>query len=169
MWREDLMPYSPKDLEDEIRRIIAARSAAGAFVSRNWLVTEVLHAHPEENIDEFTLCCCRMAVSSAVDKALFELLLRDEVPIDPGEEDEGELALRLPEWRHLRPVYPVRRDGVSLVPLDQMTDDEIEAKAETYEGSSRPRAAHAAELRRYRAEPRRRQRARRPPHHAARR
>ena len=142
------MAYSPKDLTDEIRRVIIERADAGEIISRGWLVTEVLHKHSLKRLDEFSICCRQIAVSTKVDSALAQLKRDDEGEGDPDQEELG--LPRMPGYRHLRKIYPIVRAGViRLVPLDKLTDAEIDAKADSYDASSRARAAHADELRRY--------------------
>jgi hypothetical protein len=147
------MAFSPSDLYLEVLSVIAERSVGNEIISRGWLVTAVLHAHPikrdrKADRDEFSLCCRQLAVSAAVDQALARLKHEDEGGTDP---DRRELEFpRLPGFKHLRQIYPIRRDeGIFLVPLIKMTDDEIGRKIKTYRKASRGFAAHADELERY--------------------
>lgn len=55
-----------------------------------------------------------------------------------------------PGFRHVQSHYLVRRDGDDTgVPALEMTDQEIEAKAEEYEAMGEACLAHAEELRRF--------------------
>ena len=146
------MPYSPSELYHEVLVVIAERSSAGLLTSRGWLVTSVLHKHPIKrhrrgDPDDFSICRRQLAVAAAVDRALARLKHQEE----GGDPDAAELDLpRLAGYKHLRRIYPIVRDQVIfLVPLDKMTEEEIERKIETYEVASKGFAAHAAELRRY--------------------
>jgi hypothetical protein len=148
------MAFSPSDLYSEVRQIIADRSVDGTIINRGWLVAAILKKHPikrpsEKQPDDFSICCRQLAVSAAVDKALARLKHEDEGGADP---DTIEFDLpRKPGFRHLRQIYPLRRDGqIFLVPIDQMTDEEMNAKAATYDKASESYAEHAEELRRYR-------------------
>lgn len=143
------MAFSPSDLYTEVRKIIADRSVDGAIINRAWLVTAVLSNHKRKRLDEFSICCRQLAVSAAVDKALARLKREDEGEVDP---DVTSLELpRLPGHEHLRQIYPIKRDGqIFLVPIDQLTTEERDTKAATYDKASATYAEHAAELRRYR-------------------
>lgn len=148
------MPFSPSDLYSEVLQIIAERSVDGAIINRGWLVTAVLKKHrlkrpSKKDPDEFSICCRQLAVSAAVDKALARLKREDEGDVDP--DTIGLDMPRLPGFKHLRQIYPLKRDGqIFLVPIDQMTDEEMNAKAATYDKASESYAEHAEELRRYR-------------------
>ena len=146
-------PFSPTDLYSEVLRTISERADAGLLTGRGWLVSAVLVKHPikrhlDTDPDDFSQCCRSLAVSAAVDKALARLKHQDEGGDDP---DERELDLpRLPGFVHLRRVYPLKRKAeIFLVPLGQMSDGEIEDKANRYDAASTGYAEHAAELRRY--------------------
>jgi hypothetical protein len=142
------MNYSPKDLVTEIYDVITDRCDQGDIISRGWVCTAVLAKHKITRLDDFSLCCRQMAVSAAVDAALARMKRRDEGDDDP--DVEGFEAPRLPGFKHLRRVYPIRRDGVvMLVPIDLMTVQERNAKADTYERASIGFAEHAEEIRRY--------------------
>jgi len=65
-----------------------------------------------------------------------------------GEEIRGQMTL--PGHNHLQAYYIVPRDGVEVgVPLSQLSDDEIELKALSYESMATGCIEHADELRRY--------------------
>lgn len=69
-----------------------------------------------------------------------------------SDSDAGEEQHFLPGYQFLRPQYVVRRDEVDMmVPTEQMTPAELEAKAQQYERNSVTLAEHARELRRYAA------------------
>lgn len=147
------MPFSPTELYAEVLLIIAEQSNAGVLTSRGWLVTKVLQRHPikrpsTKDPDDFSVCCRQLAVANAVDAALARLKHANEGHTDP---DVIELDLpRLPGYKHLRRIYPIRRDDVIfLVPLEKMTDAEINGKIKVYNKASRGFAAHARELKRY--------------------
>jgi hypothetical protein len=148
------MAFSPSDLYSEVLKIIAEHSVDGAVIGRAWLVALVLKTHPikrhqKKDPDDFSICCRHLAVAASVDKALARLKHQDEGGADP---DTIEFDLpRLPGFKHLRKIYPLRRDGlIYLVPIEQMTDEELTAKADTYDKASEGYAEHAQELRRYR-------------------
>jgi hypothetical protein len=71
--------------------------------------------------------------------------------LEPGMEDTADDAQPfLPGYQYLRPQYVTKRDGVDvMVPIEQMTPGELEAKANQYERNSVTLAEHARELRRY--------------------
>lgn len=147
------MAFSPSDLYLEVLALIAEHSTNNQIISRGWLVTAELKAHPimrhnNKNPDDFSLCCRQLAVSAAVDQALARLKHEDEGHIDP---DARELDLpRLPGFKHLRQIYPIRRnDIIFLVPLVKMTENEINRKIRIYRKASRGYEAHADELERY--------------------
>ena len=140
--------YSPKELVTEIYTVITDRCDKGDIISRGWVCTAVLAKHKLKKLDDFSTCCRQLAVSAAVDSALARMKRHDEGDDDP---DTVEFeAPRLPGFKHLRKVYPIRRGGIiMLVPIDLLTDAEREAKAATYDRASVAFAGHAAEIRRY--------------------
>lgn len=147
------MAYSPSELNREVRQIIQDCAEEGVSVSRSWLVSAILLKHPikrnsKKDPDDFSLICRQLAVSTAIDSALAQLKRQDE----GGDPDAAEFDLpRLPGFKHLRRVYPVKRSGlIMLVPIDQLTDDEFAAKVSVYRKASTAFAAHADELERYR-------------------
>ena len=99
------MAYSRADLDQEIVDIIVARLGADEDVNHDRLVAEMLRAHQEPNLDEFSACCRRLAVSAAAGDALASLGLREEGDVPEADNGRG-------------------------MPLDRMA--EIEAKGQTY-------------------------------------
>lgn len=68
---------------------------------------------------------------------------------DRPEQDGGQL--KLPGYEHLHAYYVVSRGGEDVgIPIHDMTDDEIEAKAATYRNMASACYAHADELDRFR-------------------
>jgi hypothetical protein len=148
------MPYSPHDLNTEVLAVIAERSTSGESINRAWVVTAVLLAHPlkrpsKKDPDEFSVCCRQLAVSAAVDVALARLKYHDEGHGDPDVAPELNIP-KVAGYKHLRALYPVRRDGaIMFVRLTEMTDDEITTKAKTYRKARDGYGEHADELDRY--------------------
>lgn len=145
--------FSPGDLYTEVLAVIAERNERGWITNRAWLVTQILCNHPikrpdKKDPDDFSVICRALAVSAAVDRALARMRLSDE----SGDPDElADLPLpKLAGYMHLRAVYPLKRDdGIMLVPIDQMTDAEIEYKIKVYGRTADALREHRNEFRRY--------------------
>lgn len=142
---------SAREINTEILSMIAALEGK-EIINRAWLVTAMLAEHPlkrhrKKDPDEFSLTCRQGFISASVDAVLARLKFQDE----GGDPDQTELELPpRPGFKHLRQLYPIKRDGaIMLVPLEQMTDDEIEAKVKTYRRASLSLDGHATELERY--------------------
>ena len=68
---------------------------------------------------------------------------------DRPDQDDGQL--KLPGYDHLHAYYIVSRNGEDVgIPVYDMTDEEIEAKAQTYRSMAAACYAHADELDRFR-------------------
>lgn len=67
-----------------------------------------------------------------------------------GDRPTSDAQLRLPGYDHLQAYYIVKRDGDEIgVPVHDLTDDELEAKAALYRGMAAACYAHADEIDRF--------------------
>lgn len=126
-----------------VRRVIEGRLDAGLSTPHSWIVNEaasrLIGDYAGEHVDELRICvfayiaqvakrCCGRYEPSTV---------RDEQLVMPG-------------FEHVQRGYSNERNGENvIVPIDEMTDAEIESKAREYERMAAGCIAHAKELRNY--------------------
>ena len=135
------MAYSRNDLRNEINQIVEAALANNQPVIVAWLVQSVLAAHPEPGLSEFSAFARFVFVNDEADRCV----RRFKEP-EPGELDE----MTLPGFKRLQKAYRIERDGDSMiVPIEAMTDAELEARAAEHDAMARGHRRHANEIRRY--------------------
>jgi hypothetical protein len=103
----------------------------------------VLTNHPSiEGADkDFYVCCTYRAVRHE---------FRQQVNNERAKSPPDERQLTLDGFDHLQQFYQVERgDRVRTLAIDEMTDDEIDRKAQEYDAMGRACLEHADELRRY--------------------
>lgn len=116
----------------------------------SWIVEAVMGRHPfppdwQGDDRDFAEGSCRDHVRVEVRKKL-----RD---YKAGDENEASQAPWLPGFEHVQRAYLVTRHGeATVVPLDQLTDAEIESKEAALDTMGHGCFAHRDELRRYRLE-----------------
>lgn len=127
----------------EVREYIARKIEDGIVVNVDWLAHEIVankNRISGEDLEFYTVC--------AFDK------VRDIVKRCVGKYDAKpttDAQLVLDGFEHLQVAYTVERSGqVVLVPVNQLTDEEIEHRAAEYEKMAVGCRAHARELREYR-------------------
>lgn len=143
------MPYSNKDLHQEIERIIEGDLEMGNEVRWKWLVHAVLSAHPlVTSIDyEFNQLCRQEAVSEAV-----RSVLRGRKK-DADDPESASGTGTLPGFKYLRRGYPVERGHeIVIVRIEMMTRQERLDRATLYRTMGAGCIAHAAELEKYDSE-----------------
>jgi len=134
---------SIKDIKDFINSMVCSKIESGAIVNMHWATTEVLneYANIEGQDVDFYLICARHYVSDQVKRCI--------KMFEPSE-DQSSGQLVLDGFMHLQKAYPVDRpDGRALVPTDQLTNDELKARAAEYEKMAAGCMAHADEIRKY--------------------
>lgn len=127
----------------EVRKIISDKVAAGQVVVIDWLTHEIIsNKDAIEGTDtEFYRVCAYTHVKDVVKRCIGKY----------GPKNETDDQLVLSGFEHLQVAYSVVRDGdIVLVPVDQLTDAEIEDRACEYERMSKGLIAHARELRSFR-------------------
>jgi hypothetical protein len=133
---------SDSELKEAVRNITTAKIESGQEVRVNWAVMEIIN---EQGIPEsaFYVLCARehvyRIVKSVVDKH------------ENGDESEkDDLQLHLEGFQYLRKAYTVDREGErALVPIDQISADELLARAAEFERQSKSLRAHAEEIKLY--------------------
>lgn len=134
---------SEQSVRQEIRSLVQEKLDAGVCVRAEWFTAEILTAKNRiegEDADFYVSCAAQI---------LPQIVKRVIGQYDPKPVTDRQLLL--PGFEHLQKAYTVQRGGeVVLVPVDQLTDDEIEARALEYEAMAMGCRAHAKELRVYR-------------------
>lgn len=113
---------------------------AGGSISKPWLAQEIVNAQepPEGESADFYIACAYHAVSDIIGR--FIRRMKDS----PGAEQ-----LVLPGYKHLQRRYAIDRDGPAIVPLEEMTVDEMLKKANELDAFAEGAREHAEELRAY--------------------
>lgn len=126
----------------EVRKFIADKIANGEQVVVEWLTHEIIRKKADISGDDtdFYRVCAYTHVKDVVKRCV-------------GKYDavcKADDQLVLDGFEHLQVAYTVNRKGiVVLVPVDQLSDEEIEARAVEYEQMALGCIAHAKELRSY--------------------
>jgi len=135
------MAYSRHDLTIEINEVIEERLAAGSDVIVPWLIQAILASHEEVGLSDFSVCARMEFVADEVGRCV----RRFKEPT-PDELEE----LTLPGFKHLQRAYKFERGGqTTIIPIEAMTDEELEAKADEHDKMARGHLGHAREIRRY--------------------
>lgn len=139
--------YSFSDVQREISaKIQWLIDNNGAVLHPQFIAHSVESDHPDvTGADaEFYKCCSFAKLRDEVRQQINRMKVKTE-------EQDGVEQLVMPGFDHLQQRYFISRDGETcIVKIDDMTDDEIEAKAKEREAMGRACYAHADELRRYR-------------------
>ncbi len=128
----------------EVRKFIAEKVARGDVVVIDWLTHEIVSSKAAitGTDTEFYRICAFTHVKDVVKRCIGKY---DGQP-------KTDRQLTLDGFEHLQVAYTVMRDDqIVLVPVDQMTDEEIEARAKEYEAMALGCRAHARELRSYKS------------------
>jgi hypothetical protein len=133
-----------KTIRADIERLVAHKIDNGEPVAMAWLTQEILNDHADiagSDVD-FYVVCARYYVSDQVKRQIkkFE-------PSDTGQPDE---QLVMEGFDHLQKAYPVERNAERVImPITQMTIDELEERAAEYDVMAQGCIAHAEDIRRY--------------------
>lgn len=136
--------YSDNDLFTEVRQVIDRALATGLEAPAKWVAQTVLSNHVgiEGEDKDFFVVCANHHVRDTVRAALRRFKPEAGAETDP--------QLVMPGFDRLQKAYLVERhDEQVVVPIDQLTDAEIDAKAVEYERMAKGCMRHAEELRRY--------------------
>jgi hypothetical protein len=134
---------SKTEVTQEIRRLVTDRVDAGSTIRVNWFTQEILTMKSEiegEDADFYVACAADF--------------IRDTVKRCIGDYQPKATAtdaqIVMDGFDHMQKAYTVTRDNeVVLVPVQDLTPDEIEGRAAELEGMARGCIAHARELRAY--------------------
>ncbi len=131
------------NITTEVRKLIADNTANGEQTKVPWVTQEILDRHSaiEGEDAPFYLVCARAHIKDIVRACI-------------GKYDSAEPAndkqLVLAGFEHLQIAYTVERQGeTTLVPVDQLTDVELLARAAEYDDMAKSCRAHAREIRKY--------------------
>jgi hypothetical protein len=136
---------SKTDVTNEIRKLVGDKVDAGVVVRIEWLTTEILAMKSDfygDDADFYVACgvdFIKQAVKDSIGayKPKAEATTRDAQIVMDG-------------FDYMQRAYTVVRDGETvLVPVDQLTGEEIEGRALELEAMARGCIAHAKELRAY--------------------
>jgi hypothetical protein len=129
-----------KALRQEIHHIIKTRVDGGVIIRPAWLTTEVMATRNDIQGEDAPLY-----ITLAYD-TLGRMVKECIGKYEPS--DKTDRQTQLPGFEHLQKAYPIVRDQERvLVPTDQLTDEEIDARCEDLEAMSRGCIAHAEEFR----------------------
>lgn len=136
---------SRTDVTTEIRRMVQDRIDAGVSIRVEWFTQEVLHMKP--NIDgddaDFYVACAVDFIKETVKNCIGSYAPKAAAVTDRQIVMDG--------FDYMQKAYTVQRNGEQLlVPVQCLTDEELEARALEYEAMARGCIAHAKELRAYR-------------------
>lgn len=126
----------------EVRKIIADKISRQEVVIIDWLTHEIVSgkAGIEGPDADFYRVCAFTHVKDVVKRCVGKY---DSKP-------ESDRQLVLSGFEYLQVAYTVVRNGdVVLVPVDMLTDDEIEGRAQVFEEMAKGCKAHAMELRKF--------------------
>lgn len=135
---------SETSIYSDVRKFIADKVANGEIVVVEWLTHEIVSSKSDiEGADtEFYRVCAYTHVKDVVKRCVGKY---DAKPV-------SDQQLTLDGFEHLQVAYTVERNAqIVLVPVNQLTDAEIEARAQEYERMAISCRAHARELRSYKA------------------
>jgi len=133
---------SDNSIRAEIRKFISDKISNGDEIIVPWLITEILaHKSDIEGGDlPFYLTCTRQTVSEIVKSCVQKY----------NKADNRDDQIVLPGFEHLQVAYPVERDGKQvLVPVDRLSDEELETRAREYDVMAKSCRLHAREIRDY--------------------
>lgn len=126
-----------------VRKIIADKIAGGQEIRVEWLTTEIVNS--KSAIDGADLPFYRTCAFSHV---------KEIVKRSVGKYDKRDAAadaqIVMEGFAHLQVAYTVTRNGdVILVPVDQLTDQELLARAFEFDDMAKGLRKHAFEIREY--------------------
>ena len=133
--------YSLKELDGEISQACDELVTNGQ-TPKSWVTEYVMKAHSQVfGVDaDMALCCMRETVASHVNKHFSKLKAAEE----------GKPQMPLPGFERLQRRYVITRDNQqTIVSVYDMTDEELEEKAEEMQAMAKGCLKHADELRRF--------------------
>jgi len=134
---------SIQDIKALIADLVSSKIDSGQVVNMHWATTEVLNNYSDiEGGDaDFYRITAREYVANQVKRSI--------KAFDPTPETMGG-QLVLDGFEHLQKAYPVGSgDDRQLVPVDQIPDEALMARAAEYDKMAEGCAAHADEIRQF--------------------
>lgn len=125
----------------EIRAFVAQKVAANVIVRVDWMTAEYIKTKARADGEDmpFYRACAGAHVAD---------LMRRVVGKYESRPQQTDSQIVLPGFEHLQRAYTVVRDGVNvLVPVQLLTNAELEARANEYDAMARGCRAHAREIR----------------------
>lgn len=135
---------SKTDVTREIRGMVQERIASGVVVRVDWFTTEILSMKDKIEGDDadFYIACGADFIKDTVKRCIGEYT--------PKANAASSQQIVMDGFDHLQKAYTLDRGGQQvLVPVDLLSDDEIEARALELEAMAKGCIAHAKELRGY--------------------
>lgn len=128
----------------EVKKFVQDRIDSGVITRVDWLTSEYLGAKEGiEGADAPFYRACAIA-------HITEVVKRVVGKYDP-KPTRADDQMVFPGFTHMQKAYTVQRNGIHLlVPVDLLTDDEIEARAAEYDAMAKGCRDHARELRNFR-------------------
>ena len=131
-----------QSIRSEIRKFISDKIGNGDEIVVQWLITEIIakKSEIEGNDLPFYMTCTRQTVSEMVKGCVQKY----------NKADNKDSQIVLPGFEHLQVAYPVEREGKQvLVPVNNLSDAELEQRAKEYDTMARSCRLHAREIRDY--------------------
>lgn len=135
---------SKTDVTREIRSMVQDRIGSGSVVRVDWFTTEILamKGQIEGEDADFYIACGADFIKDTVKRCIGEY--------KPKTDSVFTAQIVMDGFDHLQKAYTLERDGEQvLVPVDMLTDTEVEARALELEAMARGCISHAKELRGY--------------------
>lgn len=132
-----------KDIQNLIARLVADKIDAGQVVNMQWATKEIIDTFSEiEGRDvDFYLITAKFYIADLVKRCIKKYETPDQT-------ESGQIVMD--GFEHLQKAYPIeRKDGREIVPVAQMTDAELEARAAEYDKMAEGCKKHALEIREY--------------------
>lgn len=136
-----------KDIRAFIGRYVTDRVEAGELVNQSWATADILSRYDSVEGDDkdFYLITARQWVNDEVKAAIKKF---GDGP--DGDTDSESQQYVLDGFAYLQKAYPIKRGEVRcIVPVEQMSDDELMAKANEKYAMARGNQTHGDEIMHY--------------------
>ena len=133
-----------KELSQLAQELITTRLGKGEVVSMDWAVQELINGRGEisgKGVPFYELCAREY---------VYEVVKREVGKYDPRDTEDVQEQLILEGYDHLRVAYSVLRDDERLlVPIGNLSDEELKARAAEFRAQAMGLSDHAKEIDRY--------------------
>jgi hypothetical protein len=135
-----------RDIFDEVKALVEAEIDSGKTIRPAWLTQAIVATHDRiEGADRDWHRVCSFGFVRSTVRQVVRLYKPEAEPTDP--------QIVMPGFESLQKAYLITREKERvIVPIQQLTDIEIERKIAELEAMAEGCRAHARELRRYRSE-----------------